>query len=190
MENNATTQMTAVIYGTPTRFPNSDPQKPGKVSALLDVTGATIKVTVVKTENGYTGLYPQLKKTDKDGNVSYKTVITGKRAELNEKVTALVESGDIIKLEPKEIEGFGTIIGFAIVKDMAVKLSVDVYTNRDGKPYIKLPAAPYPKKDDAGNAVLDEEGKPVMNPGFFVRISKERCDELAAEAVAKAVDKE
>ena len=187
-ENTNKTNMTAVLFGTPTKYTNPDPEKSASYSALLDVTGATIKVTVVKTENGYVGLFPQLKKTDASGEVSYKTVITGKRDVLNEKVTAVVEAGKLIPLEEKEIPNFGTVIGFAIV-NMDVKLRINAYLSKDGKPYIKLPAAPYPKKDENDKPVLDENGKPVMNPGFFVRIPKDRCDELAAEIVEKAVEK-
>ena len=164
-------------------------------TGLVEIPGATVtEVAVIKDAEGTVfGIYPQNqyfvpvvengeKKLDADGKPvmqkKYNVAITGNREELNAKVAELYEAGKV-KLFDKPIEtSIGTKLGTVTVEGIDVKVSVRVELTKEGTPYMIPPRAARPAKEG------DDASKPRW--WYYVNISQEDRDRLAAEIVANA----
>jgi hypothetical protein len=150
---------------------NSTVYENGVVTALIGVENARVQdCTVAKLDNGDVVAWAPQERYEKDGNVTYKKVVTWNGEAMNAAAAALVANPteDLhLYAEPFAVNG-GSKIGVAtLVGDCTVK--VTVLTKEDGSKTLVLPGRKYTSKD----------GK--TRTAYFVWPFETSGDELKAE---------
>lgn len=147
-----------------------------KGTILFDEPVEVRGIPIVKTKKDKYIVYPPKLKTE-DGLTP---VITWNAAEANAIAKEFIEAGKFRQrktFSDKVNESGSSIIGYAIF-EIACTLDVDVYLNKEGTPYIRLPGRPYKELDKNGNEVEDVE--------YFINIKKVDRKKLAREIFALA----